>query len=233
MKTWKTEKGTKVSLVCSGRSNVYLVSGRSGSFLVDAGMSWSRLEILARVAMAGADAPKPSALVLTHTHFDHAGSAAAVKERYGLKIIVHKNDVGYLAAGDSPLPRGTIPYTKALIAAVGKPVQRLSRYASAVADIAVDDVYSLDFTGIDARVISTPGHTAGSISVIVDDEIAIVGDAMYGMSRRSVFSPFADDQKMLFASIRKLYDTGCRLYLSGHGPAIDRSRVEAAVSSML
>ena len=37
------------------------------------------------------------------------------------------------------------------------------------------------------KVIETPGHSEGSISIVVDDEIAIVGDVM---RKKAIFSVF-------------------------------------------
>lgn len=74
--------------------------------------------------------------------------------------------------------------------------------------------------------IPTPGHTCGSVSLIVDGEIAVVGDAMVG--RRSIFPPFADDVPELVRSWQKLLDTGCGLFLPAHGRAKGRETLESS-----
>jgi glyoxylase-like metal-dependent hydrolase (beta-lactamase superfamily II) len=45
------------------------------------------------------------------------------------------------------------------------------------------------------------------ISIIIDDEIAIVGDAMVGTIPDSIYPPFADDKKLLIKSWKKLLKT--------------------------
>ncbi|MDT8393214.1 MAG: hypothetical protein RQ761_05190 [Bacteroidales bacterium] len=68
--------------------------------------------------------------------------------------------------------------------------------------------------------------TADSLSVIVDNEIAIVGDALFGISRRSVMPPFANDRALMVKSWHKLLETGCNIFLPGHGSEVDRILLE-------
>jgi len=53
--------------------------------------------------------------------------------------------------------------------------------------------------------------------VIIDDEIAIVGDAMFGVFRGSVLPPFALDLGLMTESWKRLLDTGCSIFLPAHG----------------
>ena len=71
-------------------------------------------------------------------------------------------------------------------------------------------------------MIKTEGHSSGSISVIVDNEIAIVGDAMFGVFKNSVFPPYADNQTEMINSWNVLLDTDCNTFLPGHGKEIKK-----------
>jgi glyoxylase-like metal-dependent hydrolase (beta-lactamase superfamily II) len=93
-------------------------------------------------------------------------------------------------------------------------------------DILVDDELSLADFGFNARIVYTPGHSPGSQSVIVDGEIALVGDAMFGIVPGSAFPPFASDVPLLVDSWGKLLVTGCRLFLPAHGTANSRLLVQ-------
>jgi len=75
-------------------------------------------------------------------------------------------------------------------------------------------------------LLHTPGHTPGSISVIIDNEIAIVGDTMFGVFWWSVYPPFASNPDKLIDSWEKLLETRCRIFLPSHGSANKRSLVE-------
>ncbi len=76
------------------------------------------------------------------------------------------------------------------------------------------------------QIISTYGHSQGSLSIIVDHEIAIVGDAMLGTIHDSIFPPFADDIPKMIHSWNKLLNTTCTLFLPGLGRAIKRELLE-------
>jgi hydroxyacylglutathione hydrolase len=73
--------------------------------------------------------------------------------------------------------------------------------------------------------MNTPGHTTGSMSVIVDDEVALVGDTMFGVFKRSVFPPFADDVSEMIKSWGKLLNSNCKFFLPSHGREKSREQL--------
>ncbi len=231
MDSWITESGTKVELAYYGPSNIFKVSRGERAFIVDAGTFGNAREIVDAVGATGA--PAPSLLVLTHTHFDHAGAAFMLRDEFRLKVAVHRHDAGFLETGISPFPAGTTLGTKAFMAVVKRPGELVTRYPGVVADVVVDDEFDLGVFGFNARIVHTPGHTGGCVSVIVDDEIAIVGDTLYGLSKKSIVSPLVDDKDKLFESVCWLYDSGCGTFLPGHGPAISRERVKEQIDDLV
>jgi hydroxyacylglutathione hydrolase len=68
-----------------------------------------------------------------------------------------------------------------------KLVQRYLRYTPADCDILVEERYDLNDLGFKGYIIHTPGHSPGSISVILENEIAIVGDTLFGVSENQYF----------------------------------------------
>ncbi|MBP1668661.1 MAG: Zn-dependent hydrolase, partial [Bacteroidetes bacterium] len=99
-------------------------------------------------------------------------------------------------------------------------------YDPCKADLVIEERFDLNDLGFNAYILHTPGHTPGSISLIVDDEIALVGDCMFGVFRNSAFPPFALDSDQLIESWKKLLDTGCRLFLPSHGAQDSRNLVQ-------
>lgn len=225
MKTWVTKSGYGIHRILSGRGNAYAVADGERLLLIDTGRKF-RWRALQRGIEALKPRGVPAALILTHTHFDHAENAARLKQAYDVRIITHASEQAYLRAGDSPLPRGSILPTRWLIQCFGRLVQPIFRYAGVAADIAVDRRYDLRSFG--AYLLHTPGHTRGSVSLIVDDDIALVGDTLFGVIPGNVFTPFADDVPEMIRSWEKLLETPCRLFLPGHGAAIKRARLEKA-----
>lgn len=226
MNKWETN-GYEIIQVRSGRCNSFIVSNQEKFILVDTGREnrWNSLR--KTIDKIGLSKGIFAALILTHTHFDHAENAATLKEKYNIPIIVNKSEKEYLAVGDSPLPQGAVPITKLVIDLFAKKVQPWFKYKPVKNDISVDDHYDLSFIGFEkVYILHTPGHSSGSQSIIVDDEIAIVGDTMYGVLPGSAFPIYADDKELLLDSWKKLLDTNCRIFLSGHGTEKRRRLVE-------
>ncbi|MDD4809564.1 MAG: MBL fold metallo-hydrolase [Methanobacterium formicicum] len=212
MERWLTPGGCTVYPITKGRSNTYLVFDGDDSILVDTSHRGA-LKGLTDKLDDLLDGRKLSWLVLTHSHYDHAENTAVLKERYNTRVIVHKSELYDLKQGFSPLPTGTNPITR-IVSNLGGKISSFSHYEPVGPDIIVDDAYPVTPR---TYLIHTPGHTEGSMSLIVDDEIALVGDAMFGVFNWSVFPPFADDVSALEKSWGKLAKTGCKMYLPGHG----------------
>jgi len=117
---------------------------------------------------------------------------------------------------------GTTRFVRPLTNLLGKAVLAYTNYPPASADITFDAQFDLNPFGLDAYLLHTPGHSVGSTSVIVHHEIAIVGDALFGVFRNSAFPPFADLPLVLIESWKRLLDTGCNLFLPAHGGEVTR-----------
>ena len=89
-------------------------------------------------------------------------------------------------------------------------------------DIALgDEDFSLIEYGIPGRVIYTPGHSMGSVSILLDSGEAIIGDlAMnHKLLRLTPGLPiFAEDINLVKESWRKLLQENIPLIYPGHGP---------------
>jgi hydroxyacylglutathione hydrolase len=73
----------------------------------------------------------------------------------------------------------------------------------------------------DITTIHTPGHSSDSICFILENEIGIVGDTMFGVFKNSISLPYADNPDQLVKSWSKLENYNCRTFLPGHGNSID------------
>ena len=84
------------------RANVYLVQCEASWALIDAGWPESAEPIRrAAKSLFGPDA-RPAAILLTHAHPDHFGSAAELARFWGLPVWVHRDDLPYLTGGILP-----------------------------------------------------------------------------------------------------------------------------------
>jgi glyoxylase-like metal-dependent hydrolase (beta-lactamase superfamily II) len=118
---------------------------------------------------------------ITHAHYDHYGSAAALRESTGARIGVHPADAGSLVAGQSPL--GT-PHRYGFIYSLGQSlVNRAWPLPATSPDFTLDDGETLGRFGLDASVLHTPGHTPGHTCLLLPGGIACAGDLIASFPR--------------------------------------------------
>lgn len=215
MRIWSTSTGNKIFQILSGRSNVFLLTNNNQRILIDTGpeFMWKTLQKrLDRLQINHIDL-----LILTHSHFDHAANAARIKEKYKAKVLIHQTETNYLTTGDNILPIGTNGVSRLLVKAFAKHFNAYARYSPCNYDITFDKSFDLKDYGFNGSIIHTPGHTIGSSSIIIDNEIALVGDTMFGVFWWTVFPPFASDKDLLIESWGKLLETECKIFLPSHG----------------
>lgn len=215
MKSWKTRSGYEITQIMSGRSNVFSVTNGETNILIDTSVSllWSRLQ----KRLAGSGINKIDYLILTHAHFDHASNAKRIKDKFDALVIVQKEEAGYLLNGNNILPDGTTVFTRLFMKLIGKLLLSGFKYEPCKYDLLVDSHFDLKNFGFNAYLMHTPGHTIGSMSLIIDNEVAIVGDAMFGVFKWSVFPPYAEDSEQMIQSWSKLLDTNCSVFIPSHG----------------
>lgn len=216
-----TGKGTHIIRLTPARCNIWAVTRNSRTIIVDTGISFDRSRIENALERKGLI---PEAVILTHTHFDHAGNAAWLQAEYGAEVVVQEAESEMLASGDMPIPKGTYTFTRGLVS-IGKKMGPVFRYEPCIAEHVFADQFDLNRFGINGFIIHTPGHSPGGATVVIDDEIAIAGDSVIGTMPGSPFPPFADDVPLLISSWRKIIDTGCRSFLPGHGKPVSREEM--------
>ena len=224
MISFTTSNGTSIRRLLGGRSNVFLISCDNRNILVDTSTKTNRRSLINRLDSLSIKPGSLSALILTHAHFDHAANAATIRNTYNAKIIVSEREAGLLESGTNAPLQGAVPVTRFLYNILMKRFNVMDRlgYAPCKHDIVVRGRHDLKDFGFNAYIVPTPGHTAGSMSVIVDDEIAIAGDALVGVFPGSVLPPWAADREQMVRSWKILLDTGCRLFHPSHGRPRDR-----------
>lgn len=203
-----------------------MISAKQKNILVDTGPQSSYKKLLQNIKSVKSDNEIIDILILTHSHYDHCQNAFMIKKDFNSRIIMSESESAYVLKGYTPLPNGSFGITK-FISFVGKKLgKRHFGYTPFSADTILKESYELTDNGLDIKLIDTNGHSIGSISVIVDNEIALVGDTMLGKFKQSIFPPFADDIDQMIRSWEKLLKTNCTTFLPGHGKEISRELVQ-------
>lgn len=194
-------------------SRAYLIRGPAGLVLVDAGLRGEASRVLRALQSLGRDDLR--AIFITHAHFDHYGSAAALRRATGAPIAIHRDDADAMARGDTPVVEGRgwgivgrwlLPFAEFFLS--GEP---------ASADIVLDDGAPLDGLGVETRVLHTPGHTAGSSCLLVDKRYAFVGDLLSAGRQARPQRLFFSDQTQMAGSLARLRDARPEWIFAGHG----------------
>ncbi len=191
--------------------------------LVDTGWDLpGSLELLsAGLQSLGLELDSVESVTATHLHSDHLGLAEKIREASGARVQVHAAEQRGL---DEFAERGvTVPD----LGAWGVPAELHegiativghTRPASLVADVLLHDDQLLDISGREVRVLHTPGHTAGSLSLLTED-ILFTGDLVLptifpgvGLGGESS-DPLAD----YLSSLDRVEALGDPLVAPGHG----------------
>ena len=223
MKSFYPGNGYKIIRVDPGFARVYLILTGNNAVLIDTGAKRRLPGIISSINSLRKNL-KLEYLVLTHTHFDHCQNLSNLKNILDPYIIVGEPEANYIHNGLSPLPVGTNSWSK-LIVRLGKSLNDdFFSYQPAQADITINNPYNLPGTDID--IIPTPGHSPGSVSIIINKEFALVGDSLFGISPFTIFPLFATDEEQLLKSWKILIDTGCHTFIPAHGRIISIDRLK-------
>ena len=222
MFSYTTASGCKLIQLLNGRCNVYFLTIGNENILIDTGRSNKRATLFNKIQQLGIS--KLDYLVLTHAHFDHTENAYAIKKKFNPKIVSHESEVKYLSTGTNHFIKGTLLPAKILVSLFGDFYMGRSKYEPCVTDIEVQVKWIIP--GWNAYLLHTPGHTIGSISLIIDNEIAIASDTLFGIIPFSVLPPYAADYNKLIQNWGLLLDTPCKIFLPMHGGPIKRELLE-------
>src|SRR5687767_7162587 len=151
--------------------NSYLLIGER-VVVVDTGVPGNAKRVLRALARRGLKPQDVALIVVTHGHADHAGDAAALRDRTGAPIV--GGDAAMTIRGHNDRLRPTGPAGRRILPFIGQD------YPSFVPDLRVEGELDLHPFGVAGRVLATPGHTPGSLVVVLDDGQAITGDLVRG-----------------------------------------------------
>ncbi len=211
--------GIDIHKIPLGVDNCYVVK-EEGTIMIDSGTPKKGKEFVKRLKKLSINPKDIKLIIITHGHWDHIGSAKEIKEITGAKIAMHQMEKDCLEKSLMLVPPAVNRWGH-IFAWIVSRLLPLAHIPSTDVDIILgDENISLVEFGIPGNVIHTPGHSSGSVSVLLKTGDAFVGDlAMNGFPLR--LGPglpiFADDLQKVKESWKMLLDRGAKMIYPAHG----------------
>jgi glyoxylase-like metal-dependent hydrolase (beta-lactamase superfamily II) len=195
---------TKVEPLCFGFFNCYLLIGENGNILVDTAMPKNRMSLLAQVENRDV-----RLILLTHGHLDHVGNAAFLATKLGVPIALCQDD--YPLITNKKLELSTDKAAGKIILPFLKIMAKRNKIETFV-PVFVKEGDSLLNYGVDGVIVALPGHTDGSIGVLLSGEKLISGDATMDV--------FYSNRLEMRNSLQKIIKMGVSEIYPGHGDVL-------------
>ncbi|UCG89716.1 MAG: MBL fold metallo-hydrolase [Candidatus Heimdallarchaeota archaeon] len=191
--------------------NVYIIESKGKSLMIDSGLGArmtfgfgdqkSSIKILENAIINR----KINQIFLTHGHIDHVGGIMALQSKLDLDVITSEIEAQHLKSGDSS-------YIEPFMASKCSPID-ISQ------EVFEGDV--LHVGNFSFRVLHTPGHTHGSISLWDEkNQILISGDTVFPQGSFGRTDLHTGNSKDLVESLRRLSELDINVLLPGHMPPV-------------
>ena len=184
-----------IQLLKYGNTNCYYIEGKNGSLLVDTDWAGTLQAFYSKIKEL--NIKKIDYLLITHYHPDHMGIAQDIIENMNAKLLVIDVQKDYLHSSDKIFEKDN--NTKF------KPINMVP--------VIISCEQSRNFLkdlGIDGEIIYTPGHSDDSISLVLDQGFAIVGD-LYDLNSAALFN-----DKKINDSWKKILSHNVKKICYGH-----------------
>jgi glyoxylase-like metal-dependent hydrolase (beta-lactamase superfamily II) len=207
-------------------ANFYLVVEDGEALLVDAGYPGYWKQLTAALETLGLPAGAVRAVIVTHHHVDHAGTAERLRNEGGATVLVHEADAAKVSGElRSHVPPGFYrhswrPSMARYLAHTVRVGGARYRPVRALESITTEQVMDL---AAQPRILPTPGHTAGHCSVALESRgVLLTGDAMLNFDYASGevglnLHRFNDDRDAAYDSLTSLDRFDLPVVLFGHG----------------
>lgn len=221
-----TKQQTTITPIRLGSVYAFLLTGGTAA-LVDTGNPGSDEKILQMMARLGLHPHDLKLIVLTHGHSDHFGSSAALREKTGAQVAIHARDAGALRTGENPAFAPTNTPGRLFGLFLSKTVRGFAPFEP---DIVFSGETPLSPYGIDGTILCTPGHTEGSVSVLLGGGDMLVGDAVMGGmlgKGKPRFPMYAENVQSAKESIARILEISPTRVYTGHGGPFSTTELRA------
>ena len=178
--------------------------------LIDSGLTTSPEEaIFPYLKSLGKEPNEISTVILTHGHGDHCDGISTIKKICNVKVAVHKLD--------EPLMRDPTLHGKNLHSRFPGffPPNPKPDHEPLDVDVTLEDGDKISVGNHELRVISTPGHTAGSVALLDEDiGLCVCGDSIQGRGEGRPLLFYSSAEYV--ESVRRLIGEEIKILMLGH-----------------
>ena len=219
----------RIHRIAARETNCYLLWGRQGVVLIDAGPPGSTETIIGGMREAGVRAEDLRLILITHGHLDHYGAAAEIRQWCGAPVAAYRGEPEF-----SQDRRNAVPPAQTLRGSLVRWTYRLlspmAPFAPLEADILLEDKAALLDYGLEAWIVALPGHSPGSLGVVTPDGDLFAGDLFvnYAVPSQPIY---LSDPGAWQRSYERVLDLRPRMVYVGHGepfPGVDLNPIYPA-----
>lgn len=213
-------------------------------YMIDAGLPKSAPEIRSVVQERFGEDSKPTAIILTHGHFDHIGGLVDLVKEWDVPVYAHEKELPYLTGEKSyPQPDSTVEggfLAKISPMYPNEPIQLGDHVKALPADQSVPGLPEWKW-------LATPGHSPGHVSFFrEEDRTLLAGDAFITVRQDSFYKVLAQTEEVngpprylttdwyaAKESVKKLADLNPELAVTGHGPYMEGNELAEGLKHLV
>lgn len=218
-----------IKIIKLGYVNAFLINN---NVLVDTGKPSNSKKILSQLNKLGIKSSDIELIILTHGHSDHIGSVKEMVTATGAQVLMHRTEYNEIYEDNQE-----IDYSSRMMAAAIKNAKKIALHnpkCTFKPDIIIDDDYNLSEYKISGKIVHTPGHTRGSISILFDNGDSIIGDSLMAFLPLSMPGRpiIANDYSIVKKSMERLIRLGAKRFYLSHGKVYHLEEIQVAVKKL-
>lgn len=205
-----------ITHIKGGTDNCYIVSDGKNAILFDTASAANLQQVTDECSKYDM-----KLIVLSHPHFDHAENADALSKKFNIPVAYNEADDGIFDDYNSQ-PLYSYGLVGFVVLKASLKVLSQTKVARPENRFFVKEGDTLAEYGFpDIKVVELPGHSKGSIGLLVADDAFLVGDALDNWIRPAMAHLYTDLEAEK-KTVEKICSFGKRTYYYGHGKPTDK-----------